>query len=61
MEVMQSASYSFADVHDNLPTDIPQHLRLELRKWTSRAFLEFRELELRLLLEKLRTSLSSFA
>jgi hypothetical protein len=29
----------------------------ELRSWTRRTFLEFRELELRLLMEKLRASL----
>jgi len=49
--------YSFVDVHDRLPMAIPIGLALELRSWTRRTFLEFRELELRLLLEKLRTSL----
>jgi hypothetical protein len=57
MDIMRGANLSFADVDDKLPMEIPRHLREELRKWTHRAFLEFRELELRLLLEKLRTSL----
>jgi hypothetical protein len=49
--------YSFVDVHDRLPIAIPVGLAFELRSWTRRAFLEFRELELRLLLEQLRASL----
>jgi hypothetical protein len=49
--------YSFVDVHDTLPMAIPIGLAFELRSWTRRTFLEFRELELRLLLEKLRASL----
>jgi hypothetical protein len=36
---------------------IPIGLAFELRSWTRRAFLELRELELRLLLEKLRAAL----
>jgi hypothetical protein len=48
---------SFADLHDKLPIGIPIGLAFELRAWTRRTFLEFRELELRLLLEKLRASL----
>jgi hypothetical protein len=49
---------SFADLHDRLPRAIPYGLAFELRAWTRRTFVEFRELELRLLLEKLRASLS---
>ena len=49
--------YSFADFHEKLPIEIPLGLSFELRNWTRRAFLEFRELELRLLLRKLRSSL----
>jgi hypothetical protein len=54
---VDKSTYSFADLHDRLPMAIPLELAFELRTWTRRAFLEFRELELRLLLEKLRTSL----
>jgi hypothetical protein len=54
---IDKSSYSFADVHDQLPMAIPIGLAFELRAWTRRTFLEFRELELRLLLEKLRASL----
>jgi hypothetical protein len=49
--------YSFADFHNKLPAEIPAAHAFELRSWTKRAFLELRELELRLLLERLRTSL----
>ena len=54
---MEKPRYSFVDVHDKLPPAIPIGLSFELRAWTRRNFLEFRELELRLLLEKLRASL----
>jgi hypothetical protein len=54
---MEKSRHSFADVHERLPVRIPIGLAFELRAWTRRTFLEFRELELRLLLEKLRGSL----
>lgn len=49
--------YSFADLHNQLPVEIPVEHGFELRSWTRRVFLEFRELELRLLLDKLRIAL----
>jgi hypothetical protein len=48
---------SFAELHDHVPVGLPSNSAIELGTWTRRAFLEFRELELRLLLEKLRTAL----
>src|SRR5262249_13823557 len=54
----QTDRCSFADLHDRLPRTVPYALAFELRVWTRRTFVEFRELELRLLLEKLRASLS---
>ncbi|MGH6769258.1 MAG: hypothetical protein ACRECO_09615 [Xanthobacteraceae bacterium] len=48
---------SFADFHGQLPASAPVGPAFELRSWTKRTFLEFRELELRLLMEKLRASL----
>ena len=48
---------SFADFHARMPEGVPQGLAVELHAWTRRTFLEFRELELRLLLEKLQASL----
>jgi hypothetical protein len=56
-EQIEKSRYSFADVHDKLPIGIPIGLAFEVRAWTRRTFLELRELELRLLLEKLRASL----
>jgi len=56
---IERSSRSFADVHDHLPADIPVGLGYELRAWTRRTFVEFRELELRLLLEQLRASLEN--
>jgi hypothetical protein len=49
---------AFAEYHALLPAEAPQGPPAELCSWTRRTFLEFRELELRLLLEKLRASLS---
>lgn len=48
---------SFTALHTQHPVDIPIGPAFDLRSWTKRTFLEFRELELRLLLEKLRASL----
>jgi hypothetical protein len=56
-EQMEQSRASFAELHDRLPIAIPIGLAFELRAWTRRTFLEFRELELRLLLERLRASL----
>ncbi|HEY7242355.1 MAG TPA: hypothetical protein VH678_00550 [Xanthobacteraceae bacterium] len=54
---IERSRYSFADVHRKHPAGIPIGLAFELRAWTRRTFLQFRELELRLLLETLRASL----
>ena len=48
---------SFLDFYEELPPAIPAGLAYELRSWTRRTFTEFRELELRRLLEKLRSAL----
>lgn len=55
----ERSGHSFADFHSQLPAPVPIGPAFELRSWTKRAFLEFRELELRLLMEKLRASLKS--
>jgi hypothetical protein len=51
------SGHSFVDFHSMLTVPVPVGPVFELRSWTKRAFLEFRELELRLLMEKLRASL----
>lgn len=48
---------SFAEFHTTTPSDVPVGLSFGLQSWSRRAFLELRELQLRLLLDKLRTSL----
>ena len=53
----ERSGHSFVDFHSQLPAPVPIGPAFELRSWTKRAFLEFRELELRLLMEKLRASL----
>ena len=54
---VERSGQSFADFHSQQPTPVPLGPAFELRSWTKRTFLEFRELELRLLMERLRTSL----
>jgi hypothetical protein len=49
--------FSFAEFHGDAAAGLPRGSVFQLRTWTRRAFLEFRELELRLLLEKLRSAL----
>jgi hypothetical protein len=50
-------NHSFADLYEAPPEEMPPGLAAELRDWTMRTFREFRELELRLLLRKLQSSL----
>jgi hypothetical protein len=54
---VERTGHSFADFHRHATSPIPIGPDFELRSWTKRAFLEFRELELRLLMEKLQDSL----
>jgi hypothetical protein len=54
---LQDAPFSFADFRATPPEAIPLENYLELLRWTRRVFVEFRELELRLLLDDVRLSL----
>ncbi len=54
---VERAACSFADFPRHLPPSIAPVHAAELRAWARRSFLELRELELRLLLERLRSSL----
>jgi hypothetical protein len=54
---LDKARCSFLDVYERLPVPIPIRRALELQVWTRRAFVEFRKLELQLLLERLRAAL----
>jgi hypothetical protein len=54
---LQNAPFSFADFRGTPPEAIPLENYLELLRWMRRAFVEFRELELRLLLGDVRLSL----
>jgi hypothetical protein len=49
--------FSFADFRSAPPHDIPLEHYMELLRWMRRAFVEFRELELRLLLGDVQASL----
>jgi hypothetical protein len=54
---VEKTRHSFVEFHAQLPVAIPIGHALELRSWTRKVFVEFREFELRLLLDKLRASL----
>ena len=56
----EQLGHSFVDFHSMLHGPVQVGPVFELRSSTKRAFLEFRELELRLLMEKLRASLNGF-
>jgi hypothetical protein len=53
----ERSGLSLADFHSQASAPVPFGPGFELRSWTKRVFLEFRELELRLLMERLRASL----
>jgi hypothetical protein len=55
---VENTDSTFAEFHDFLPIAVPIGRALDLRAWTRRTFIEFRELELRILLEKVRASLA---
>ncbi len=53
--------FSFADFRSTPPGDIPLDVYMELHRWMRRVFVEFRELELRLLLNDVQSSLLGIA
>jgi hypothetical protein len=55
----ERSGLSFVDFHSQSTAPMPVGPAFELRSWTKRTFLEFREFELRLLMERLRDSLKS--
>ena len=57
--IVNSPAFSFADLRHGRQGEIDQAYRPELESWMKRIFVEFRELELRLLLETLQLSLQS--
>lgn len=54
---IEKAPFSFADFRSTPPQDIPLDIYMELHRWMRRVFVEFRELELRLLLGDVQASL----
>lgn len=54
---LEKPPFSFADFRSTPPQDIPLDVYMELHRWMRRVFVEFRELELRLLLDDMRASL----
>jgi hypothetical protein len=57
--IVETKPFSFSDFKRGLSADVPEILEAELNSWMKRVYLQFRELELRLLLDRLRTSLGS--
>jgi hypothetical protein len=56
---LEKPPFSFADFRSTPPQNIPLEVYMELHRWMRRVFVEFRELELRLLLDDLRGSLGN--
>jgi hypothetical protein len=54
---MEKPPFSFADFRSRPPGDIPLEVYMELHRWMRRIFVEFRELELRILLDDVHASL----
>lgn len=50
--------FSFADFRSTPPGNIPLDVYMELHRWMRRVFVEFRELELRLLLHDVKSALA---
>lgn len=57
--IVETKPFSFSAFRRGLSSDVPQILEAELRSWVKRVVLQFRELELRLLLDRLRSSLTA--
>jgi len=55
--IVDTPPFSFSEFRRKLSDDIPEHLEGEMHSWLKRIFLQFRELELRLLLEGLQTAM----
>ena len=56
-KLIDSPPFSFADSNMGNATDIPLDAHIELQRWSRRIYLEFRELDLRLLLADLSSSI----
>ena len=56
-KLIDSPPFSFADSNMGNATDVPLDAHIELQRWLRRIYLEFRELDLRLLLADLSSSI----
>jgi hypothetical protein len=59
--IVDTPPFSFSEFRRRISNDVPEHLEGEMHSWLKRAFLQFRELELRLLLEGLQTAMHDSA
>jgi len=55
--IVDTKPFSFTEFRRRPPADIPEVLEAELNSWLKRVYLQFREMELRLLLSNLRGTL----
>jgi hypothetical protein len=55
--IVDTPPFSFTEFRRRITDDVPEHLEGEMHSWLKRTFLQFRELELRLLLEGLQSTL----
>lgn len=59
--IVDTPPFSFSEFRRRLSNDVPEHLEGEMYSWLKRTFLQLRELELRLLLEGLQTTMEDQA
>jgi hypothetical protein len=57
--VIEQRPFSFAETSGSAAADVPLDAHIELQRWMRKLFLEFRELELRVLMADLRSSIQS--
>jgi hypothetical protein len=55
--IVDTEPFSFAEFRQRPPAGFPEHLDAEMNSWLKRVNLQFREMELRLLLSSLRGTL----
>jgi hypothetical protein len=58
-KIIERRPFSFVDSGGAAPNDIPLDAHIELQRWLRRVFLEFREMELRVLMVDLQSSLQA--
>ncbi len=57
--VIEQRPFSFVETSGSAAPDVPLEVHIELQRWIRKLYLEYRELELRVLMADLRSSIQS--